>query len=293
MTRALVSGLLLGGVVALADPLVGQVLVLTEGAPAAVTAVPADRPATGAPVNVVVVATVLRHRPTKKVSLPQEKVIACRTLPELAQALRATGTLEVLCHARREVACGPAAQAEFLVTEGRPAFLLHDNGGTPTNQIFGLELHAALQVLPPATAAAPPRIGLAWQGSWSGSVALLGQWEKFAARGFNILHAVPGVAYEKVEEDEDGFVNTGGGANVGGLFRRKSKPVGKKEAAAAVQAAAHEPSYLADIAVQKFHFHGEWQGTGGPLLITRAPLSDGSGKDPSDLYLVLQPRTVD
>ena len=289
MTRALVTGLLMGGAVALAAPPVGQVLVLTEGAPAA--AVLADPPATGTPVNVVVVATVLRHRPTKKVSLPPEKVIACQTLPELARALRATGTLEVLCHARREVACGPTAQAEFLVTEGRPAFILHDNGGTPTNQVFGLELHAAVQVLPPATAAAAPRISLAWQGAWSGSVALLGQWEKFAARGFNILHAVPGVAYEKVEEDEDGFVNTGGGASLSGLFGRKSKPVGKKEAAEAVQTAAHEPSYLSDIAVEKFHFQGEWLGTGGQLLVTRAPLS--VGKDPSDLYIVLQPRTVD
>ncbi len=286
-TRAAVAGLLLGGAVALADPPVGQVLVLTNGVPA--TPVLAD--STSAPVNVVVVATLMRHRPTKKVSLPPEKVIACRTLPELAQTLRSSGTLEVLCHARREVACRPTAQAEFLITEGRPAFILNDDGGTPTNQVFGLEIHTQVWVVPPATAVAPRLVGLAWEGSWSGSVTLLGEWEKFAARGFTLLHAVPGVAYTKVEEDEDGFVSTGGGANLGGLFGRKSKNVGKKEAVDAVQTAGHEPSYLSDISVDKYPFHGEWLGTGGQLLISRAPWS--VGKDPSDLYLVLQSRLAD
>jgi hypothetical protein len=36
-----------------------------------------------------------------------------------------------------------------------------------------------------------------------------------------------------VEEDEDGFVNTGGGADIGGLFRRRKKEKNPPKAAPA------------------------------------------------------------
>ena len=215
--------------------------------------------------------------------------------------LRAAGPVEVLCHARREVACLPAARAEFFVTETRPSFLLHDFGGTPTNQVFGLDLHADVRVLLPATGSTPPVLSLSWEGSWSVSVALLARWETIAVRGFNVARNVPGITYEKLEEDEDGFVNTGGGSDFGGLFKRKKKdkPAGKKGskplavsvAAATAPPAEREPSYSAETAVEKVPLRGEWLGMGGQLLITRMPLS--LGDNPGDLYLVLQPRAAD
>ena len=284
MNRSAVVALLLG--TAWLIPSSGQVLVLTND-------IPSEATTTVAPANVAVTATLLRHRPADRNAVAREKLVVCRTLPELAQLLRAAGPLEILCHARREVACAPAARAEFLVAETRPAFAQHDAGGVLTNQIFGLDLHANVRVLLPATATNPTMLGLSWEGSWSGSVALLARWETIAVRGFNLAKTVPGITYEKVEEDEDGFVNTGGGTSFGGLFGRKKKDrdVGKKDAKAALTAAAHEPDYSAEVATEKVPLHGEWLGTGGPLLITRVPLA--TGKDPGDLYLVLQPRTAD
>ena len=266
----------------------GDVLVLTNGTPAGVVEDPA-------PADVVVVATVLRHRPAKQAVVPGEKIAACRTLPELAQLLRASGTLEVLCHARRDVACLPAARADFLATETRPAFRLGDNGGTPTNQTFGVDLHVDVRVLVPATGSTPPLFALSWEGAWSGSVSLLARWEAMAVRGFNLARAVPGVAYEKMEEDEDGFVNTGGGSDLGGLFKRKKKDKpSKKETkpgAVAAPAAGREPSYSAETAVETVPMLGEWIGQAGQLLVRRTALA--AGDNPGDLYLVLQSRSVE
>ena len=268
---------------------VGDVLVLTNETPAGIVRDPV-------PADVVVVATVLRHRPAKQTVVPGEKVAACRTLPELAQLLRASGTLEVLCHARRDVACLPSARADFLATETRPAFSLGDNGGTPTNQTFGVDLHVDVRMLVPATASTPPLIAMSWEGGWSGSVSLLARWEAMAVRGFNLARAVPGVAYERMEEDEDGFVNTGGGSDLGGLFKRKKKdkqPPQKetKPGTVAAPAAGREPSYVAETAVETVPMSGEWIGPAGQLLVRRTALA--AGDNPGDLYLVLQSRGVD
>ena len=292
MSRA-VSAAALSAVLGLSAGPVAQVLVLSDDPAARV--VPVSAPAT-----VAVTATVLRHRPANQTSVPKEKLVVCRTLPELAQVLRTAGPLEVLCRSGREVACVPSARAEFLTTETRPAFLLQGNGSTPTNQVFGLDLHADVRVLLPATATTPPVLSLSWEGSWSGSVSLLERWEAVAVRGFNVVRKVPGITYEKLEEDEDGFVNTGGGSDFSGLFKRKRKDKAadkKTSSPLAVAAAAanapreHEPSYSAETAVETVPLHGHWLGTGGQLLITRVPLS--VGKNPGDFYLVLEVRSAD
>ncbi len=287
MSRIVLAAVLCGVLVGTSRS-AGDVLVLTNETPAGIVQDPA-------PADVVVVATVLRHRPAKQTVVPGEKIAACRTLLELAQLLRASGTLEVLCHARRDVACLPSARADFLATETRPTFVLVDNGGTPTNQTIGVDLHVDVRVLVPATVTTPPLLGLSWEGGWSGSVSLLARWEAMAVRGFNLARAVPGVAYQKMEEDEDGFVNTGGGTDLGGLFRRKKKDKpSKKEtkpAAIAAPAAGREPSYSAEAAIETVPMSGEWIGQAGQLLVRRTALA--AGDNPGDLYLVLQSRSAD
>jgi hypothetical protein len=99
-----------------------------------------------------------------------------------------------------------------------------------------------------------------------------------------------------MEEDEDGFVNTGGGSDLGGLFKRKKKdkqPPQKetKPGTVAAPAAGREPSYVAETAVETVPMSGEWIGPAGQLLVRRTALA--AGDNPGDLYLVLQSRGVD
>ena len=271
----------------LAAPPPGQVLMLTNE-------MSLDAAVLTPPPNVSVLVTLLRHRPVNHVSVAAEKVGGCQTLPELAQLLRVAGPLEVLCHARREVACGPAARAEFRTVETRAAYFVQDLGASPTNHSFGLDLHADVRVLSPATSTTPSWLALSWEGTWSGSSVLLAGWEKLAVRGFNLARAVPGITYTKAEPDEDGFVNTSGGTDLGGLFRRKKKDPKKTGPAPAAAPAGpaptseHEPSYSAIRAPEQVPLQGQWIGVAGQLLISRKALSVGA--DSGDLYLVVQSR---
>ena len=273
----------------LAAPAVGQVATNTPALP-----VYAPLPAA----NLAVVVTLLRHRPLAHESVPADKVGDCQSLAELSRLLRAAGPLEVLCHARRELACAPAGRAVFQSLESRPAFLPQAGAAAPTNAIFGLDLHADARIVSPVTGAAPPVVILSWEGQWKGSGTLLANWEKIALRAFNLARTVPGITYTKVEPDEDGFVNTGGGTDVGGLFRRKKTKVAAKKGAPAAAAVANptapserEPSYAAEPAPEIVPLQGQWIGAAGQLLVSRRTLSVGD--NPGELYLVVQALSVD
>ncbi len=274
----------------------GQVTILTNGLPAANHfAVP--------PSNIAVSLTLLRHRPTRQTSADADSVGSCRSLPELVQVLKVAGPVEVLGHLRREIACAPSGRIEFNSVETRPAILAQGYLPSPTNHVFGLELHADVTVFSAGSPTAPPFLMLSWNGTWAGSTTLLATWEKLAVRGFTLAAAVPGITYSKVEPDEDGFVNTGGGTDLGGLFRRrKPKDAAKKDAPAkpskaakaAVIAAAtteREPSYASEPPPEKIVLQGDWIGFAGQLLVSRRemPAADQSG----DLYLVIQSHRAD
>lgn len=271
----------------------GTVLLLPDTVPVVVQ--PESDPASAR--NVSLTVTLLRHRPAAGAKLSPNQLAACTSLNALTQTLRTAGVVEVLCHTRREVACMPMARADIISTESRPVVLLSDKGGTATNSTYGLDLHVDVRPQTISAPAASPGLSLEWAGSWSGSVGLLSRWETYAVRGFNLVKAIPHITYQKMEEDEDGFVNTGGGSTLGGLFGRKKndqktgKPTVAKLAAAVTAPVGHEPSYLADSVVEKVPLHGQWQGPTGQLLVTRLPLS--AGEKPGELYLVIQPRSVD
>lgn len=274
----------------------GRVLVIPD-TPVSSSAPAADAPV---PLNVEVTATLLRHRPTSGTVVAAGRLEACRTLGDTRQTLLASGRVESLYHARRLAVCEPAARLEFNSTESRPAFTVTAAGQSFTNQTYGVLLRTDVRVIAPPDFGRPAFVGLEWEGSWSGSVSLLSEWEQLAVRGFNLAAKIPNITYEKVEEDEDGFVNTGGGVDVGGFFRRKKKDrkepakkpavvLGAKPAAAGSAAAANEPSYLADHAFESAPFKGQWLGPGNALLILRHPLPGGA--DAGDLYLVLEVET--
>lgn len=263
-------------------------------------------------------ATVLRHRPASGASIQSERLSDCRSVPELLQVLRPAGAVEILGHFQRETVCDPVGQLDFRAVESRPVMVFTDAGGIPTNRVHGFELSGDLRVLQPGMNGSPPWIHAAWQGSWSGSVSLLFRWETLALRGFNAARTVPGITYQKMEEDEDGFVNTGGGTDVSRFFKRKNKkekkpgtkvdtgkpppaaqrgkaapadPVNPSGAGSGSGVAEHEPSYLGDDNLERVTLRGEWIGPSGGLLVTRVALK--SGQPPGDLYVVLQFQSLD
>ncbi len=281
---------------AMMSSLLGQVTILTNGSS---TMNPLSVP----PSNIAVSLTLLRHRPTRQSPVDADSVGSCRSLPELMQVLKAAGPVEVLGHLHREVVCAPSGRIEFNSIETRPAVLAQGYLPSPTNHVFGLELHADVTVFSTGSPTTPPFLMLSWDGTWAGSTTLLATWEKLAVRGFTLAAAVPGITYSKVEPDEDGFVNTGGGTDLGGFFRRrKPKDAAKKDtpakpsktAKAAVTAAAtteREPSYTSEPPPEKIALQGDWIGFAGQLLVSRREMSvtNPSG----DLYLVVQSHRAD
>jgi hypothetical protein len=259
-----------------------------------------------APTDVALTITVLRHRPNTVAVLPA-RLIEASGLTDLVRILKEAGPVEVLHHARRDLACDPTGQTRWAITELRPLVQVEGSSATPTNRTLGLQLTTDVRVMLPPTPTTPALLALSWEGSWTGSTALLARWEQLAVRGFNLAATIPGITYTKVEEDEDGFVNTGGGADIGGLFRRRKKEKNPPKAApakspakgaaptapkpSAGSPATGEPSYAAEVAQEDLALRGDWLGVGGQLLITRARLTQGD--KPGDLYVIFQARTAD
>ncbi len=260
------------------------------------------------PVNVGLGLTLLRHRPTKPPGDAQ--LAACVDLDSVLRILRDSGRVEVIYRAYRDVACQPAGRVQFRSLEARNAFLLGPTSLSPIPRSFGLDLQADLRLLPSGVPNTPPAVALAWNGSWTGSVQLFSRWEALAVRTFNVVKTIPGITYERVEEDEDGFVNTGGSTELGGLFRRKKKKDEPKSApppktAKAVKAdksgksatakvsaepaapPEREPSYSDEQQPAQVILNGSWLGAAGHMILQRQALV--GGPEAGDFYFIINP----
>lgn len=259
-------------------------------------------PETAAPVNVTLGISVIRFRPTSPLS--EAEMAASPGWPELLRRLTNHGKVEVIHRAVRELVCEPAAHLTFRQLESRPAFVLESGKAAPQTNAYGLSLDADLRWLPAAGPDGGPVILLHWSGSWRGSVRLYSKWEALAVRTFNAARTLPGITYERVEEDEDGFVNTGGTTDLGGLFRRKKKPAkpqapapskrtkgaAKSEMAAAAPTPSGEPEYFSDQVPETVPLNGTWLGAPGGVIVQRHPLVAEPGA--GDLVFVLTVKPI-
>lgn len=129
---------------------------------------------------------------------------------------------------------------------------------------------------------------------------LISKWEALAVRTFNAARTIPGITCERVEEDEDGFVNTGGTTDLGGLFRRKRKPAApptakaakgapKAAVASAAPQATGEPEYFSDQIAETVLLSGNWLGVPGELIVRRHPLVAEPGARELILALSVEP----
>ena len=236
------------------------------------------------PTNVALGISVIRFRPSSPLS--EAEMAASPGWPELLRRLTNHGKVEVIHRAVRELVCEPTAHLSFRQLESRPAFLLEAGKAAPQTNAYGLSLEADLRWLPAAGHEGGPVILLHWSGSWRGSVRLYSKWEALAVRTFNAARTLPGITYERVEEDEDGFVNTGGTTDLGGLFRRKKNPAkpqapapskrtkgaAKSNLAAAAPAPTGEPEYFSDQVPETVALNGTWLGAPGGVIVQRHPL---------------------
>ncbi len=258
--------------------------------------------------------TVLRY--SSKAPRPPptaEDLQRCKTVPDVVAALRSeaipkekeakaakkakktTGALvETLYHASRDMALLPGGQASFTARETRPVFCVVDDPSQGlTNRQYGLSLQVDAQRVPIETMpGAPPvqRVRLVWDGSFVWSQALLAGWERIALALYKTASKIPGITYESQTEDEDGFVETGSGVNLGGLFKRKKEKAAGTAAAAASDGAANpsEPSYQEDAARQEIPMRGERLFADREMVVF-AFRGDRSEREPEAIYLVLQP----
>lgn len=253
------------------------------------------------PVNLQTQLILFRHKATSPVTT--ESLAACQSVDDVLRVLRPAGTLNVIAYETREAACQPTGQIRFDALESRRVFA--PGMAAPTNHEYGLRLEADFRLLSASDPGQPVAVAVTWKGSWAGSVQLLSRWEAIAVRGFNMARTVPGITYTRVEPDEDGFVNTGGGMDLGGLFRRKKKtpPKGEEKGRAAQRSPApapapaapatpatpeeREPSYSSDASRQTLPFAGTAIVSNDQLILSRHPLANpGDG----ELIFVLVPK---
>ena len=273
---------------------------LTAAEPVGLNAAGAPGPALepAAPVNVAVRVALLRFRPNTP--LAESDLAGSRSWPDLFRRLTNHGKVELIHRAVRELACEPMAHLAFRQVETRPAFVLEAGKTVPQTNSYGLSLDADLRWLPTAGPNGQPVALLGWSGSWRGSVQLFSKWEALAVRTFNAARTIPGITYERVEEDEDGFVNTGGTTDLGGLFRRKKKAAppppakaakgpSKAALASVAPAASGEPEYFSDQVPETVSLSGTWLGAPGDLIVSRHPLVAEPGAGELILVLSVEP----
>ncbi len=236
------------------------------------------------PTNVALGISVIRFRPSS--SLSEAEMAASQGWPELLRRLTNHGKVEVIHRAVRELVCEPTAHLSFRQLESRPAFVLEAGKTAPQTNAYGLNLEADLRWLHSAAPDGGPVVLLQWSGSWRGSVRLYSKWEALAVRTFNAARTLPGITYERVEEDEDGFVNIGGTTDLGGLFRRKKNPAkpqapapskrtkgaAKSGLAATAPGPSGEPEYFSDQVLETVPLDGNWLGAPGGVIVQRQAL---------------------
>jgi hypothetical protein len=209
----------------------------------------------------------------------------------------APGGLRTLCYSTKDVCLEAVSTAAFVAEESRPVFVRDaEADASPTNKIYGVRLHVAARLLPApstpnpaaATAGRSRQLEIGWQGAYAWSQNLISAWERVALRAFKAASKVPGITYQSDVEDEDGFLNSREGIDVGGLFGKKRKKAAPEEAPQP-QAATGEPSYLGDTARMEVVLSGRRQLADGELFVERLPSVRPDGKVDT-LYFILQAR---
>lgn len=258
---------------------------------------PSRNPAPSPPVNASVGIALIRFRPSRP--LPEAELVASRTWADLFRRMTNHGRADVIHRAVRDIVCAPSAHLEFRQLESRPAFTLDTGSPLPQTNVFGLSLATDVRWLPAAGPGDEPWVLVEWKGGWTGSVQLYSRWEALAVRAFSAAKTLPGITYDRMEEDEDGFVNTGGTTDFGGLFRRRKtrqkadKPTGGAPGKAPARAAAsgsapqpkREPDYLDATVMESVALSGQRLCPAGEMIIRRHPLS--TEPDAGELILVL------
>ncbi|HWD18386.1 MAG TPA: hypothetical protein VHB20_03840 [Verrucomicrobiae bacterium] len=232
-------------------------------------------------VNCTVSVTVIRC--AGRAAPSSDTLRACRRPGDVWQALRRAEGVHLLYHSTREAAFAESGALEFVALERRPAILI--GAVTATNNMardYGMNLH--LHARQARVADDQPLFIVDWDGSWSDSPQLIAKWESLAVRAFNVASKIPGIMYEKTEEDDDGFVNTGRGTDVSGFFHKKPKTPPPPDPADSAAGPA-EPDYLADTAYESVPLAGQCVTRAGGLIIARQGLSDAPGAD--ELLLVI------
>jgi len=254
-------------------------LTLLAALAAACAAPGEDQPA---PVNCQVSITVIRC-PAKAIPSPAT-LARCRRAVDIWQAMRAGGDPRLLYHASHAVSCAETGAVDFAALERRPIVVY--GAGTTTNIVrdYGLNLHLHLRQVPTKE---QPIFVFDWDGSWSDSPQLMDKWEALAVRTFNAASKIPGIVYQKEEEDDDGFVETGRGTDISGLFGRKKKAPPPTEAAPAAADSLAEPDYLHDTTYETTPLQGQWIIRPGGLVIARVALPAGHG---DELFLLIHLR---
>jgi hypothetical protein len=234
-----------------------------------------------APVNCSIQVTILRC--SGKKGIAQALLRDCRQPSEVSEALRKAASVNLVYHSTRNVTCDEARGAvDFVALESRPVVYLGGPGATNISRAYGTELH--LRIYNAAPAGSPGLFVIDWDGAWSGSPQLMARWESLAVRGFNAASKIPGIAYQKTEEDEDGFVNTGSGSDISGLFKKKPKD---KPAAAAdsKSTAPAEPDYMDDPGYEQIPLQGQQVIAPGGMIVARQPLKGTDGVE--ELFLII------
>lgn len=295
LQRVMRAALIMVAIAVFESPSVAAVIVVEEPVPGSTGPNP--------PGNWQLNLTLLRLRTDGKRAVADAGLTACRAATEVMAKLKATGKgcqVEVLAQARQSLTLTPSGEVVVRAAECRPVICLEGgSAGSVTNRDYGLDLRAIAREVVVSRPGQPGTIALEWNGKWRGSPGLLIDWERVAVKAFNLARALPGVGYESMEPDEDGFVNTTGGSDVSRLFKRKRKddPAGKgsteagKNGKASPPVALPEPSYLADTAQREVEFKGTTFCRGGQLIIHARPFSDQ--REEGVLYLVLQPVSLD
>jgi len=204
----------------------------------------------------------------------------CRQPGDVWQLLRGSPKAKLLYHSIRTLSCLEAGAVDFVALERRPVVFIGAGAATNAVRDYGMNLHLHVRQ---ESVAEQPLFILDWDGAWSDSPQLLIKWESLAVRAFNAASKIPGLAYQKTEEDDDGFVDTGHGTDISGFFKRKPK-----KAPAAEAAIPGEPDYLADTQFEITPLAGQCVTGQGGLIIARQPLGPAPSSD--ELFLIINMR---
>jgi len=226
------------------------------------------------PVNCNVSVTLVRCPSAGPAS---EILRGCARPEQILETLRAAAKGSLVYYAVRPVACQDSAAVAFTALERRPVVLFGPDTATNVVHDYGMDLRLQVRAVSQETA---PLYVMDWSGSWSDSPKLMAKWEALAVRGFNAASKIPGIVYQKTEEDEDGFVNTTGGVDISGWFKKKPKAPQP-----AVSTNPAEPDYLDDVAFESVALEGQCVLRRGGLAVARERI--GAPAQSGEIFLLI------